>query len=279
AGFGFRALLSPSAEPARYCNTVRGPAPAQGVTACVCERGRCLFVCAGFCSADPLCSPCRAIHQLWQPRQFQAPAMPFPGGEEQHFPSWQVAGLPPSLLRAVLGSALPQPQATGLFLQPTSTCPEAELCSRLSGPRRVPAASPARCALPACPEAPAITGSRQAVAACPAGSGQGRGCCQAGRCCGAPKGPQAAFPAALPVASGGRWALWAPVTPVAHPQPRARLGLPRLASAPPCCHLARDVSTDMSWSFPSPQIATRCSYPSSAPSRGAAEWGMRVPGV
>lgn len=59
-----------------------GTAPALGVTASAGSRRRCLFVCAPFCSADPLCSLRCAIHQRWQRRQFQASAMPLPRGEK-----------------------------------------------------------------------------------------------------------------------------------------------------------------------------------------------------
>lgn len=214
---------------------VRGPAPAQGVTARVCERGRCLFVCAGFCSADPLCSPCRAIHQLWQPRQFQASAMPFlGGGDKAHFVLGRGAAL--SLLATCWAPSFPPQSHARLCFAPasghrdfppaTSISPAAEPCSQLPGASRVPAASPARCALPACPEAPAITGSRQAVAACPAGSGQGWGAARLAGAAGHPR-DLTAFPAALSAASGGSWAL---VMLVAHPRPCARLGVPRLAA-------------------------------------------------
>lgn len=178
---------------------VRGPAPAQGVTACVCERGRCLFVCAGFCSADPLCSPCRAIHQLWQPRQFQASAMPFlsEGGDKAHFFfRARSSTFPPGNL---LGSLLPSSEPCKALLCPSLRTPRFSSSHlHLPSSRAVlPAARGEQgpCSIPsqmcsACsPRGPCYYRQQAGGGSLPRRQRAGLGCCQAGRCCGAPKGP------------------------------------------------------------------------------------------
>lgn len=137
-----------------------GTAPALGVTALAGSRGRCLFVCAPFCSADPLCSLRCAIHQCWQHRQFQASAMPFPRGKKHagFFRAGRSTFSPRKFLVSLCPSAKTNDASPQLWTRSFSCNPvHLQLRSKLRGqarPRRVPAAA-------------AITGSRQAVAALP----------------------------------------------------------------------------------------------------------------
>lgn len=146
----------------------------------------CLMVSALLTHFAPSAS---AIHQLWQPRQFQGSMVPFPRGKgtfsfkgkEKHFLSQQAARLPSSLPQRHLMLQPAQRQrhsmCMGFSFIPASASPPyasghkgcgtcsapGQMCSAPGQMGSVPGADVLQ--HPACPRALAIADTRQAVAA------------------------------------------------------------------------------------------------------------------